>query len=61
MDERNDTSFYIRREREERLMAERARDIAIAAIHRDMADRYAALVDGLSVERAPRRLLRIVS
>ena len=61
MDERDDSYYYAQREREERLIAQRARDPAIAAIHRDMADRHAALADGRPLERAARRLLRIVT
>lgn len=39
----NDASFYVERERQERELAERACDPAIAAIHAEMADRYARL------------------
>ena len=47
MTDLNDVNFYRSRERHERALAERAGDPAIAAIHTQMADRYAELASAL--------------
>lgn len=39
-------SYYTRRERQERAVAERASSDAARQIHLDLADRYAALLRG---------------
>lgn len=41
--ELNEPEFYARREVQARAMADQADDMSIAAIHRQMADRYATL------------------
>ena len=60
----NDLDYYARRQDEERVLAARSADPAVAAVHRDMADRYAALVAPAPravMRQAPRPLLRIVT
>lgn len=44
MNDDNSVEFYRRREQKERALADRAFDPHIGRIHREMAERYAALV-----------------
>ena len=55
MSERNSTDYYERRERKERTLAAAAADPQIAAIHLEMAERYAMLA-GEGRQAAPQRL-----
>lgn len=41
MSDNSDLEFYINREKQERKLADTSTDTAIAAIHRELADRYA--------------------
>ena len=54
MSELNSTGYYKVREQKERSLAEAATDPAIAAIHTDMANRYAALVAKTDASNRPR-------
>ncbi|MBB3589547.1 conserved hypothetical protein [Sphingomonas aurantiaca] len=44
MSDDNDPEFYINREKQERKLADTSTDRAVAAIHRELADRYAEKV-----------------
>lgn len=43
MEHPNTREYYLAREQQERVIADAATDSSIAGIHRDMAERYAAL------------------
>lgn len=46
MSERNESDYYARRAEAERLLAEKATDPSVARLHREMAERYDAIVSG---------------
>jgi len=48
----HDTAYFLRRESQERQLAERATDRAVRQVHRAMADRYAGLVRKTPAARA---------
>jgi hypothetical protein len=48
MSDLNSVEYYQAREKKERALAASAVDLGVAAIHRQMADRYADLVQKLS-------------
>lgn len=57
MAELNSKEYYASRERRERVLADQAQDPKIAAIHREMADRYAGLTVEAGYEGQPRPIL----
>lgn len=54
MNSLNTAEYYLARERRERELADRASNPAVAAIHHDMAERYAQIVETVSVSRRDR-------
>ena len=60
MNDLNSREYYLGRERQERRLADDATDATIAAIHRDMAERYRELaVEATGNETQHRPRLRI--
>lgn len=59
MTELNSKEYYLSREQQERKLADEATDPAIAAIHRDMAERYGELATEATDKEGYRPRLKI--